>query len=40
VFVRFLDGAGNPSANFIKSEKITLTAGYDIPTAQLPTLAR
>jgi len=40
VFVRFLDGAGNPSTNSIKSAKITLKAGYDIPTLRLPTLAR
>jgi hypothetical protein len=36
VFVRFLDGAGNASANAIKSEAIPLTAGYDIPTVLLP----
>ena len=40
IFVRFLDGAGNPSANFIKSAKITLAPGYTIPTVRLPTLAR
>jgi hypothetical protein len=39
VFVRFLDGAGNPSTNSIKT-KVTLTAGYDIPTVRLPALAR
>jgi hypothetical protein len=39
VFVRFLDGAGNPSTNFIKT-KVTLTAGYSIPTRRLPVLTR
>jgi len=39
VFVRFLDGAGNASTNSIKV-KVTLTAGYDIPTVRLPALAR
>jgi hypothetical protein len=40
VFVRFLDGAGNPSTNFIISKKITLAPGYDIPTVHLPALSR
>jgi hypothetical protein len=40
VFVRFLDGAGNASTNVIKSDKITLATGYDIPTVRLPVLAR
>jgi hypothetical protein len=40
VLVRFLDGAGNASTNVIKSDAITLTAGYDIPTVRLPVQAR
>lgn len=40
VFVRFLDGAGNPSTAALPKIKVTLTAGYDIPTVQLPALAR
>ena len=40
VFVRFLDGAGNASTNVIKSDKITLAAGYDIPTVRLPIQVR
>jgi len=40
VFVRFLDGAGNPSTAALAKVKVTLTAGYDIPTVQLPALAR
>ncbi len=37
VFVRALDGAGNASATAIKAS-VTLTAGYDIPTARLPVM--
>ncbi|MEO7912916.1 MAG: hypothetical protein ABIV47_24980, partial [Roseiflexaceae bacterium] len=39
VFVRFLDGAGNASAESIKVP-VTLTAGYEVPTVRLPTLIR
>jgi hypothetical protein len=39
VFVRFLDGAGNASEGSLKVT-VPLSAGYDIPTVQLPTLAR
>jgi hypothetical protein len=39
VFVRFLDGAGNASTGSLKV-KVTLTAGYDIPSVRLPMLAR
>ena len=39
VFVRFLDGAGNASANSIKTTA-TLTAGYDVPSVRVPTLMR
>jgi hypothetical protein len=37
VFVRFLDGAGNPSVDAIKL-KVTLEAGYSIPTQRIPTV--
>jgi hypothetical protein len=36
VFVRFLDGAGNASTGSLDKLKVTLTAGYDIPTVRLP----
>jgi hypothetical protein len=39
VYVRFLDGAGNPSQGSLKVQ-VTLEAGYDIPTVRLPALAR
>ena len=39
VFVRFLDGAGNASTGSLKV-KVTLAAGYDIPTLRLPIQAR
>jgi hypothetical protein len=35
VFVRFLDGAGNASTGSLTKLKVTLTAGYDIPTVRL-----
>ena len=34
VFVRFLDGAGNPSARSMKATA-TITDGYDVPTLRL-----
>ena len=40
VFVRFLDGAGNASTASHTKLKVTLTAGYDIPTVRLPMQAR
>jgi hypothetical protein len=40
VFVRFLDGAGNASTGSLSKVKVTLTAGYDIPTVRLPVQAR
>jgi len=40
VFVRVLDGAGNASTGSLTKLKVTLTAGYDIPTVRLPVLAR
>jgi hypothetical protein len=40
VFVRFLDGAGNASTRSLSKVKVTLTAGYDIPTQRLPVLIR
>ncbi len=40
VYVRFLDGAGNASAASLPKLKVTLTAGYDIPTVRLPVLTR
>lgn len=40
VFVRFLDGAGNASTGSLTKLKVTLTAGYDIPTVRLPVQAR
>ena len=39
VFVRALDGAGNPSQRAIKAT-VTLTAGYSIPTVRLPMIVR
>jgi hypothetical protein len=39
VYVRFLDGAGNPSAGSIKIQ-VPLAQGYDIPTVRVPVLAR
>ncbi|HJZ49615.1 MAG TPA: hypothetical protein VKE41_20700 [Roseiflexaceae bacterium] len=39
VFVRFLDGAGNPSSASLKT-KVTLDAGYTLPTERLPMLSR
>jgi hypothetical protein len=40
VFVRFLDGAGNASTGSLPRLKVTLEAGYDIPTMRLPVLTR
>jgi hypothetical protein len=40
VFVRFLDGAGNASTESLPRLKVTLEAGYDIPTMRLPAVAR
>jgi hypothetical protein len=39
MFVRFLDGAGNPSARSIKATA-TITDGYDVPTLRLPIQVR
>jgi hypothetical protein len=39
VFVRFLDGAGNISTGSLKV-KVTLAAGYAVPSIRLPALAR
>jgi hypothetical protein len=39
VYVRFLDGAGNPSAQSLKIS-VALASGYDIPTVRVPTIAR
>jgi hypothetical protein len=39
IFVRFLDGAGNASAESIKATA-TITSGYDIPTLRLPVQVR
>ncbi|HEU5100308.1 MAG TPA: hypothetical protein VFU22_14870 [Roseiflexaceae bacterium] len=39
VYVRFLDGAGNPSTQSLKIQ-VTLAAGYDIPTVRIPAVAR
>jgi hypothetical protein len=39
ILVRFLDGAGNASAESIKATA-TITNGYDIPTQRLPVLVR
>jgi hypothetical protein len=36
VYVRFLDGAGNPTAKAIEANKITLTAPFTRPTLYLP----
>jgi hypothetical protein len=35
IFVRFLDGAGNPSEGFL-STKVTLEPGYSLPTLNMP----
>ncbi len=39
VFVRFLDGAGNPSSE-IRSTTFTLDPGYKLPTLWMPILAK
>jgi hypothetical protein len=39
VYVRFLDGAGNPSQLALKTT-VTLDAGYTIPTVQMPLLRK
>jgi hypothetical protein len=39
VYVRFLDGAGNPSAGFLKTT-LTLDPGYALPTVNLPLISR
>jgi hypothetical protein len=39
VYVRFLDGAGNPSAGFLKT-RLTLDPGYTVPRVNLPLLRR
>jgi len=39
IYVRFLDGAGNPSTRSLKATA-TITDGYDIPTLRLPLQAR
>jgi hypothetical protein len=39
IFVRFLDGAGNPSTGSLKT-KVTLTEGYELPTQRLPAQLR
>jgi len=41
VYVRFLDGAGNPStAQTALKVPVTLAANYDIPTVRVPTIVR
>jgi hypothetical protein len=39
VYVRFLDGAGNPSTESLKVS-VTLAPGYEIPTVRVPAIAR
>lgn len=39
VYVRFLDGAGNPSRGFLEL-KVTLPEGYSTPTVRMATVAR
>lgn len=39
VYVRFLDGAGNGSREFL-STKVTLTSGFSVPTVSLPVVRR
>jgi hypothetical protein len=39
VFVRFLDGAGNPSSGSLKL-KVTLEPGYTLPSQRLPVQVR
>lgn len=39
VYVRFLDGAGNPSTQSLKIS-VPLASGYDIPTVRVPSIAR
>lgn len=39
VFVRFLDGAGNPSERYLSTE-VTLDPGYELPKANLPMLKK
>jgi len=41
VYVRFLDGAGNPSVDTTaRKVKVTLTAGYTIPTIDMPMITK
>jgi hypothetical protein len=39
VYIRFLDGAGNPSADLLKV-RATLQPGYSIPKVHLPLVRR
>jgi hypothetical protein len=38
IFVKFLDGAGNPTTATIEVEPITLQSGFDRPTLYLPSI--
>ncbi len=40
VYVRFLDGAGNPSSTALPVVKVTLAPGYTIPTYALPLIRK
>lgn len=40
VYIKFLDGAGNPSTKTLISEPITLQAGYQLPTVFIPLASR
>ena len=39
IYVRFLDGAGNPSEGFLKTQ-VRLEPGYTVPTVHLPAIRR
>lgn len=40
VYMRFLDGAGNPSAQVLPELKVTLAPGYTAPAARMPLVYR
>ncbi|NOK63834.1 MAG: hypothetical protein GFH27_549357n1 [Chloroflexi bacterium AL-W] len=39
IYIRFLDGAGNPSEGFLKTQ-VRLEPGYTVPTVHLPAIQR
>ncbi|KAB8141130.1 hypothetical protein F8S13_20200 [Chloroflexia bacterium SDU3-3] len=40
VYIKFLDGAGNPSSKTLISEPVTLDTGYQIPKNFLPSISK